>query len=272
MTVTTRVASRLWPRLRRLRNRRFASDLAIDPSAPPAVLSPHFDDAVIDCWSVLTRPEDVRVVNVFGGSPKTGCVAYWDRVSGALDSAARVRERISEDREALDHAGRTPTNLDFLGIAYRAARSEPSFGELDAALASSITAVSKLYAPAAMGSVHPDHELIRAYALAMADQGFAVTLYADVPYCVGHGWPSWVTGIPQDPYLDVDQAWSASLAAFSDRCHGRPHVLRLDRDAAARKLAAMRTYRSQFAMLDRGPIGLLSNPLIHRFEVFWPLR
>jgi hypothetical protein len=31
----------------------------------------------------------------------------------------------------------------------------------------------------------------------------------------------------------------------------------------------MRTYKTEFAVLDRGPIGQLSNPAIHAFEVFW---
>jgi hypothetical protein len=30
----------------------------------------------------------------------------------------------------------------------------------------------------------------------------------------------------------------------------------------------MRAYR-EFAVLDRGPVGALSNPAIHRYEVFW---
>lgn len=132
------------PRLRAFRNRQFSSALRRDPSEPVAVLSPHLDDAVIDCWSVITRP---------GG--------------------------------ALGRAGRTPTNPGFLGFSYRDARAEPSFGHLDRALVSRIRAVSALYAPAALGSVHLHHDLVRAYALAMAAQGFPVTLYADLPYCVG---------------------------------------------------------------------------------------
>ena len=36
------------------------------------VLSPHLDDAVLSCWHVLGREGDVRVVNVFTGSPEDG--------------------------------------------------------------------------------------------------------------------------------------------------------------------------------------------------------
>lgn len=271
MEVVARAAAHMWPRLRALRNARFSSAVRTEPTGPIAVLSPHLDDAVIDCWSLITRPDEVEVVNIFTGSPDPGVVAYWDRVSGADDSAARQSERVEEDRLALDRANRRPANLGFLGFSYRNGRAEPSFAELDTALASHIPAVSAVYAPAALGSMHPDHEVVRAYALAMAAQGFQVILYADVPYCVGHGWPPWVTGAPPDPYLDVDVSWSFSLAGFRHLSNG-PAVVRLSDHDAAQKLAAMRAYRTQFQMLDRGPIGVLSNPLIHRFEVFWPLR
>lgn len=266
-----RLAPHVWPRLRRVRNRRFSSSVRSDPSAPAAILSPHLDDAVIDCWSIITQPLEIEVVNVFSGSPKAGFVSYWDRLAGAEDSAARQRARVEEDRVALSRAARTPTNLGFLGFSHRNGHAEPSFRDLDRALAARLPAVSMLYAPAVLGSVHPDHDLVRAYALAMAAQGYGVTLYADLPYCVGHGWPSWVTGEAPHPCLDVEVTWSPSLAVFRHLCEVPVAVTLSDEDATA-KLAAMRAYRTQFAMLDRGPIGVLSNPLIHRFEVFWPLQ
>lgn len=46
-------------------------------------------------------------------------------------------------------------------------------------------------------------------------------------------------------------------------------VVRLSASAARAKLAAMRTYGTQFPTLDRGPLGRLSDPRVHGFEVFW---
>ena len=69
------------------------------------LLSPHLDDAVIDCWSVLATPSDVRVVNVFAGVPRPGALAYFDRLAGATDSAAHVGQRIADDRDALAAPG-----------------------------------------------------------------------------------------------------------------------------------------------------------------------
>jgi LmbE family N-acetylglucosaminyl deacetylase len=172
-----------------------------------------------------------------------------------------MRRRLAEDREALALAGRRPVNLPFLARSHRRWRPEPSLEALDRALAAA-GAVGCVYAPAALGLPHPDHTLVGAYALALAGQGMPVRLYADVPYSVLYGWPGWVTGEARNPRLDIDAFWV-------DRSRHGAEVVRLDAAAAAAKLAAMRTYRSEFAVLDRGPLGQLSNPAIHGYEVFW---
>lgn len=86
--------------------------------------------------------------------------------------------------------------------------------------------------------------------------------------CTVYGWPSWVTGAPPVEHLDVDAYWAPAFerAPVEPRA-GR--VVTLDDAAASRKLEAMRTYRTQFPTLDRGPVGSLSNPAIHRYEVLW---
>jgi hypothetical protein len=262
-------STRGWGKLRRIRNRRFGSRLRHDPEAPSLLLSPHLDDAVIDCWSVLTDSGEVRVVNVFAGVPRPGQVAYYDRLAGAYDSAVHVGHRIAEDRDALSHAGRSPLNLDFLARPYRGGRPEPSFAELEAVLAESACGAATVYAPAALGEPHPDHEFVRDYALGLARDGMPIRLYADLPYCAVYGWPSWVTEQEPDPHLDVDSYWNGSAGAAAPiLTRTEAQVVRLDREQAAAKLAAMRAYR-EFAVLDRGPIGQLSNPAIHGYEVFW---
>lgn len=254
-------ASRAGARARPLRNRGFRSVLRHDPEAPTLLLSPHADDAVLSCWSVLTAPGAVLVANVFAGVPSAGSVTYFERLAGAGDSASHMRRRLAEDREALAGADRRPVNLPFLARSHRRWRPEPSLGTLDRALAAA-GPVGSVYAPAALGLPHPDHMLVRTYALALAAQGMPVRLYADVPYSVLYGWPGWVTGEACDPRLDVDAFWG-------DASRHAAEVVRLDAAAATAKLAAMRAYRSEFAVLDRGPLGQLSNPAIHGYEVFW---
>ena len=209
---------------------------------------------------MLTATGLLNVVNVCAGIPASGHTTHWDRIVGAEDSAELMRARIEEDRAALARAGRTALNLDFLENQQREDRRAPRLAEIDAALTAAVPAASRVYAPAALGTPHPDHVLVRAYAHAV---GIPVELYADLPYAVVYGWPHWVTGDARDPHLDVDAYWGEQPA-------GEPRVVRLDDEQAAAKLDAMRAYATQFPSLDRGPVGLLSNPRVHRFEVYWP--
>jgi LmbE family N-acetylglucosaminyl deacetylase len=263
MPLAGKLRGRFWRHAGPVLERRFSPGLRRDDSAPPLVLSPHLDDAILDCWSVLTQPGRLNVVNLFAGVPPAGRTTHWDRIVGATDSAELMRSRIEEDRAALAHAARTPVNLDFLEHQQREDRRPPALKAIDDELTNAVPAASRVYAPAVLGTPHPDHGRVRAYALACAAAGIPVELYADLPYAVVYGWPHWVTGDARDPHLDVDAYWGEPLS-------GEPRVVTLDDAQAAAKLDAMRAYATQFPSLDRGPIGLLSNPKVHRFEVFWP--
>ena len=263
-----RIGTAVWKRVANARNRRFETSLRHDPSGPLVVLSPHLDDAVLDCWSVLTGPGEVEVVNVFGLAPPAGTSTDWDRIVGVPDSAALFAARIEEDAEALALAGRTAHNLPFLEIQYRRGKPFPSWAQIDREIARRVPAAARVLAPMTIGTVHPDHALLRGYAIELARQGHDVSLYADVPYSTVYGWPAWVTGSDPDPHLDVDAYWAPSFAG-TPVAPRDARVTRLDDDAAARKLAAMRAYRTQFPSLDRGPIGNVSNPDVHRYETLW---
>jgi LmbE family N-acetylglucosaminyl deacetylase len=248
----------------------FSTRLVADPEAPIVVLSPHLDDAVLNCWTVLSGPEIVLAVNVFADAPPGGFVTEPDLLCGARDSSAHMHERRAEDAEALALAGRTPINLPFRDRQYRRIREPLSLRDVDEQLSHFVEAASVIYAPASIGSGHPDHRLVRDLALSAAVQGIGVRLYADVPYAVRFGWPHWVTGLPEDPRLVVDVHWQNLARGVPGVGSVRnARVVRLTDEQAARKLAAMRMYRTQFPALDAGPIGMLSNPLIHGFEVFW---
>jgi hypothetical protein len=128
-----------------------------------------------------------------------------------------------------------------------------------------------VYATAGIGG-HADHMTVREYARALGRAGIPVWLYAEMPYSVQHGWPGWVTGRPQDPFLDPDPFLASYLAAVPETgALDAADVARLDPARAAAKLAAMRLYRSQYPALDGGASGVLTNPSNHGFEVFWPL-
>ena len=235
--------------------------------APAVVLSPHLDDAVFGCWSVLSGPGDVLVANVFDGVPPAGGVTLWELITGCTDSADAMRERRREDAAALALAGRSAVGLGLLDQQY--GRRPPHPGELDAALAAAVPAASAVYAPAGIGG-HADHVLVAALALRLRAAGIPVRLWADVPYAVEYGWPHWVTGAPRNPRVDPDPMWERflhDLPCERGELVAEPQVL-TDAQAAA-KLEAMRTYASQFPALDGAPLGRLSHPQIHRHEVLW---
>jgi len=270
------IARRAYRLARALRRRhelsRFQTALRFDAGAPALLLSPHWDDAVLDCWALLSGEDPLAVANLFAGSPPAGRLAGWDAITGARDSAERTRERLAEDGRALALTERRPVNLALLDAQYRAGRPAPGVGEIDRLLSLEVTAVSRIYAPAAIGA-HSDHALTRLYALQLLAAGIPVTLYAELPYCVLHGWPHWVDGRAADPHREVDVFWSQflgevpELPALTDAV-----VVRLTDDQAAAKLEAMHCYETQLPALGYGGRGLLDDPEIHRYEVRWELR
>jgi LmbE family N-acetylglucosaminyl deacetylase len=263
---------------RRQRARRVASEesrfhtrLRVDPHAPQLVLSPHWDDAILDCWSLLSSAQAVNVTNVFAGIPAPGRVTLWDSITGASDSAERAGERLAEDAIALARAGRKPFSLPFLDAQYRRGAA-PTLDELDRAVSAEIAGASHVHAPAALGA-HPDHKLVRRYGRMLRRAGMPVSLYADLPYCVLHGWPDWVEGREPEPNRNVDAFWLSFLEGVPEMPPLRSaRVERLDGPSASAKLQAMACYRTQFPALDGGTSQVLSNPAIHRLEVRWELR
>jgi hypothetical protein len=233
------------------------------------VLSPHWDDAVLDCWSLLASERALNLVNVFGGTPPAGLAGVWEAIIGVQDSAERARERMAEDTRALALAGREPVNLPLLDAQYRRqTRSAVGLDELDRALAAEVQSASRVYVPAGIGS-HADHVLARHYGRMLLRVGLPVTLYAELPYCVFHGWPPWVDGREPAPKRNVDAYWQSFLRGVPEmpslRC---AEVVRLDARTASAKRQAMECYE---ASLNFGIRQLLADPAFHGFEVRWDL-
>ncbi len=234
------------------------------------MLSPHWDDAVLDCWGLLASDRELAVVNLFAGIPSPGRTGLWEAISGARDSAERARVRMAEDRRALVLAGRAPVNLALLDEQYRR-QSGPSgveLAELDRALTAQLAVASHVYAPAGIGA-HRDHVLTRRYARALLRAGVPVSLYADLPYCTFHGWPSWVDGGEPAANRDVDAYWSSFLGAVPEMPALRSgEVVRLDARTAGAKREAIGCYETS---LNYGVRRLMEDPAFHTFEVRWEL-
>lgn len=251
------------------REERFHSRLRIDPQAPELLLSPHWDDSVLDCWGLLASDRRLNVVNVFGAVPLDARPGRWEAVSGAADPAQRARERTAEDARALARAGREPLNLPLLAVPWRR-RNPPSvrLDDLDRALTAEVQSASRVYVPAGIGA-NPDHLLTRRYGRMLLRAGMPVTLYAELPYCIFHGWPSWVDGREPAPNRNVDAYWAPFLADVPEMPPLRSaEVECLDEATAAAKREALQCYE---VSLNYGVRQLLAMPAFHRFEVRWRL-
>jgi len=239
-----------------------------DEQGPTVVLSPHCDDAVLSTWHVRGRPGPVEVVCVCTGLPEPGSLGSGDALFGVAESSQLMALRLAEDGVALALAGRHRASLGFLDRQYQAEPLSP--GDVSAAASRAVAGARRLYAPAGIGA-HPDHLAVRSAALALsAAGGIPLSLYADLPYAARMGWPTWVTGGPPRPYLVPEALWRDVLGSLEPPmppADGRP--VRLTPDEMAQKLKALRAYGTQFEMLNSGPIGLLTNPEILAFEVYW---
>ncbi len=232
-----------------------------------ALLSPHFDDAVLSCWQLLAGPGEVIVVNVFTAAPPVGTPApMWDRLTGATDPVHRMHERRQEDVVALATVGRSSINLGLLDDQYREhAQSPAEVAELiERAVGPEVT----LLAPGAFHA-HPDHVLVRAAALELARRGRSFQLYADLPHAIRDGWPGWVTGA-REGGVDVASHWEQSLHEAGIRpAELVARVRALDDAERARKLQALDTYRTQRAALDSLGFAPLADPRTLAWEVCW---
>ncbi len=175
---------------------------------------------------------------------------------------------MAEDALALARAGRTAVNLPLLDAGLRRRRPEPSLAALDDALASHLHSASRVFAPAGIGA-HADHLLARRYGRALAHAGMPVELYAELPYCIFHGWPAWVDGQPREPDRDVDAYWRSFLRGVPElpSLDGGEATC-LDTAAIAAKLDAIGCYRLS---LNHAVRRMLADPTLNRFEVRWQL-
>jgi LmbE family N-acetylglucosaminyl deacetylase len=213
-----------------------------DPSAPAVVLSPHLDDAVWSCFSLLASEDDVLVATVFAGIPD-GEPGWWDAQCGIADSAAHVRARRSEDSAVLRSLGRQAVHLDLLDGQYR----DPPVPaeEILRAFTGRVPAVRRVYAPGGIG--HSDHALVRDAGALLRDRGVPVTVYTDYCYCTREGWPTFVR---PDGRPEADDQWEASIGHLVGERLAYPRVVHLTDEESGRKLEAMRGYVTQFANIE----------------------
>ncbi|WP_399096315.1 PIG-L deacetylase family protein [Streptomyces sp. BBFR2] len=236
------------------------------------ILSPHFDDAALSAALQAIRPGST-VVTVFSGAPSDGQgETFWDALTRAKSAASRHEERVAEDSEAMNGLGCSIRYLDELEEQYRSA-SEVDLGRLEALVSPWVGNASEVWAPAAIGG-HTDHIALREATLAACraagDRAPELYFYADIPYTLAYGWPSWVTGEPCSEYLDVDSWLNAELTSQGiDEICAERKVFPLDRESQERKRSAVLSYRSQLPALGLRPVDTERWGQILGYEVAW---
>lgn len=122
---------------------------------PIAVISPHLDDAVLACGTLIAANPGAAVVTVFAGRPPGGsALTEWDRASGFTAGDDVIGLRREEDRRALDLLGAGPHWLDFLDAQYAPA---PPVTDIAAALDAALDVLRPGTVVVPFGLFHSDH-------------------------------------------------------------------------------------------------------------------
>lgn len=118
------------------------------------VVSPHLDDAVFSCASLLAARPGTIVCTIFAGTPKIPQRTGWDDAAGFVDSTQAMQGRLREDKLALDVCGAHAIRLDFLDGQYGPL---PDADTLAAALGDELERLPDLELVVPLGLRHPDH-------------------------------------------------------------------------------------------------------------------
>jgi LmbE family N-acetylglucosaminyl deacetylase len=232
-------------------------------------VSPHLDDAALSATAALSGG-GATIVTVFTALPAPDRpTSWWDRLTGATSSLERQRERLAEDAEAMRLLSARALHLDEAEALYR--DGDPHLDRAVDRLTELLAGACQVWLPSAIGG-HRDHTFARDAGLrAAAAAGHGeVMLYADFPYVIAYGWPSWVSGGSADAYLDAsfwltDQIASSGLDVQSLT----PVVTRLSPEQRAMKRAVIAAYRSQAAALGLSACDLDADPAKLDFELAW---
>ena len=234
------------------------------------IVSPHLDDALLSA-SQVAMSTPTTVVTVFAGPPPASVrLTEWDRLTGAASSLRRHQDRIVEDQRANAAAGSRPLHLSYPEEQFRQ-------GPLDAVdcvaeLRALLTRADQVWIPVGIGA-HPDHLLARCIALAALPEDGpspAVGFYGDFPYIAAFGWPSWVTGLPTEEYLDLSAWLDLELRNVGFPADGfQRQVVILTESERKRKAEIIAEYRSQLPGLRLDPSRIGQRPHALDYEVRW---
>jgi len=246
---------------------------AVAAAKPAVIVSPHFDDGVMSAARQAMCPRAL-LLTVFAGIPGSDCrLGDWDLLTRATSARGRQLERQAEDTAAASQLGALTARLTELDVEYRTTGVD--FDRLCAAMRPFLADAGQVWLPAAIGS-HPDHLLARdagLRCLAVHGDEPQVNLYADVPYAIEYGWPSWVDPTGVLPFADADWFVESELTgAGLDAFELKPTVWELSPAERERKYLAVSAYRTQLAALRMEELLARRADCLLRFEVSWRIQ
>ena len=213
-------------------------------------VSPHLDDAVLGCSTLLSLRSGAVVCTVFAGEPARPARTPWDEAGGFADSHEAMAARREEDERALALWAARAVRLDFLDAQYGAT---PTVSAVADAIAAQFERFASRTLVCPLGLWHSDHELVGAACRSLLLTG---RLRACIAY--------------EDPiYRAIPGALSAGFARLeSQRLRASPLPLQplAPRRAAAIKLRAVRAYGSQLRAFGSFPLD------VARTERYWRLE
>lgn len=245
------------------------------------ILSPHLDDAVFSAaWRLMTG--DVHVITVFAGLPSRNQPhGDWDKLTRATCARSRAIERLAENDAAMKELGCRAVHLNEADEQHRNRPVDPK--RLRRLLEPLLADAAEVWLPAGLGC-HQDHLALRDCGLSVlspigAEQpcrhphSAAVFLYADVPYAIRYGWPSWIDPSNRRGYLDVNY-WLESEMARSGLSSMQlsPFVHELDAAQRERKLAAVKAYQTQLPALRMDGLVAERSVTLLNYELCWRLE
>ena len=223
------------------------------------ILSPHFDDAVFNCFSIIQK-SSTTVVTVFAGSPDKNIHTVWDRICHESNSSKMVAKREVENKNALRITKTKNINLEFLDAQYRTTKDD--LDGLYREIKKIIPTGSTVYVPLAMSTLfaHPDHVLIRDIGLKLIEHDIAVFFYPDQPYM-----RLWSKSKLRKPKLTK----LTNKFAYQLNQNLQYRVERFKKDELALKKMAMHKYQSQYFYTNLFSANGLNRILRQRYELFF---
>jgi LmbE family N-acetylglucosaminyl deacetylase len=215
------------------------------------LFSPHLDDAALSASCRLIAGS-IRVVTIFAGTPPPETeLSYYDRLTGATSSHARALERWAEDDKAMKILNVETSRLGELDQQYRGAPVDNS--RLERLVEPFTQNATEVWVPAGIGG-HPDHIATREAVTSTVPAEAEVYIYADLPYSLLYGWPSWVNGEEEPQYLDVSFWLESELNSCGlNRRKLKPIPFKLDSGLKRRKEQAALCYRTQLPGMKLSP-------------------